>query len=67
MSLGVAMKFKLKFNLKETIKKYKRVLILARKPTKDELRRISRICFIGFFVMGLISFVFYMISAIFGG
>ncbi|MBD3155103.1 MAG: protein translocase SEC61 complex subunit gamma [Candidatus Aenigmarchaeota archaeon] len=60
------MKINLKFNLKETIQKYKRVLILARKPTMDELKKISRICFMGFFVMGFISFVFYMVSAIFG-
>jgi len=59
-------KLSLNFNLKETVQKYKRVLILARKPTMDELRSISRICFIGFFVMGFISFVFYMISAVFG-
>jgi protein translocase SEC61 complex gamma subunit len=59
-------KLSLNFNLKETVQKYKRVLILARKPTMDELKRISRICFLGFFVMGLISFVFYMISAVFG-
>jgi len=61
------MKLKLNFNLKKTVQKYKRVIILARKPTMSELKKISRICFIGFFVMGSISFVFYMISAFFGG
>lgn len=60
------MKLKLNFNLKETIQKYKRVLILAKKPSMDELKRISRICFIGFFLIGSISFVFYMVSVIFG-
>jgi len=60
------MKFKLNFNLKETVKKYKRVLILAKKPSMNELKRISRICLMGFFVIGLISFVFYMVSALIG-
>ncbi len=60
------MKLKLNFNLKETIQKYKRVLILAKKPSMDELKRISRICFIGFFLIGSISFVFYIVSVIFG-
>ena len=60
------MKFNLNFNLKETVKKYKRVLILAKKPNMDELKRISRICLMAFFVIGLISFVFYMVSALVG-
>ncbi len=60
------MKFKLNLNVKDTVKKYKRVLILARKPTMAELKKISRICLMSFFIMGLISFVFYMVSVIFG-
>ena len=60
------MKFKLNFNLKDTLNTYKRVLILAKKPSMSELKRISKICFSGFLVIGLISFVFYMISAIIG-
>ena len=57
---------KFKFNLKETLKKYRRVLILARKPTKEELIKTSRICGIGFLVMGFMGFVFYIVSVIFG-
>jgi protein translocase SEC61 complex gamma subunit len=60
------MKLKLKFNLKETLQRYRRVLILAKKPTFAELKRISKICFMGFFFMGSISFVFYIVSVIFG-
>ena len=60
------MKLKLNFNLKETIQKYRRVLILAKKPNIAELKRISKICFISFFIMGSISFVFYIVSVIFG-
>jgi len=61
------MKLKLNFNLKETLQQYKRVLILAKKPSMAELKRISRICFTGFFLLGSISFVFYLVSVIFGG
>jgi protein translocase SEC61 complex gamma subunit len=57
---------KIKFNLKETVGRYRRTLILARKPTRDELRKTSKICGIGFLVMGLMGFVFYMISIILG-
>ncbi len=60
------MRLKLNFNLRETVQKYRRVLILAKKPSMDELKKISRVCFIGFFLIGSISFVFYMVSAIFG-
>ncbi len=57
---------KIKFNLKETLVRYKRVLILARKPDKQELKKTSKICAIGFLIIGLIGFIFYIISA-FGG
>jgi len=59
-------KLKLNFNLKETIQNYKRILILARKPTMDEVKKISKICLISFLVMGSVSFLFYMISVMFG-
>ena len=60
------MKFKFNFNPKETFAKYRRVIILARKPSKEELIRTSRICGIGFLVVGLMGFVFYMVSIILG-
>ncbi len=56
----------MKINIKETLSRYKRVLILARKPDKKELKETARICGIGFMIMGLIGFVFYLIS-VFGG
>ncbi len=56
----------MKINIKETLKRYKRVLILARKPDKKELKETARICGIGFVIMGMIGFIIYLIS-VFGG
>ena len=56
----------MKLNIRETLRRYKRTLILARKPDKKELKETVRICGIGFFIMGLIGFVFYLISIIGG-
>jgi len=56
----------MKINIKETLTRYKRVLILARKPDKKELKETARICGIGFVIMGLIGFIIYLIS-VFGG
>ena len=55
------------FNIMETLRKYKRVLIVARRPEMDELKETSKICGTGFFVIGIIGFVFYLISIVLGG
>ncbi|MEM5793326.1 MAG: protein translocase SEC61 complex subunit gamma [Candidatus Aenigmatarchaeota archaeon] len=60
------MKIKLNLNIKERLQQYKRILILARKPTKGEIKRVSKICLISFLIMGSISFIFYLISVVFG-
>lgn len=68
--------FFMKINIKENLKKinirgnlikYRRVLQIATKPTKDELKKTSRICGIGFIVMGLAGFIFYVMSVLGGG
>ena len=56
----------MKINLKERLSRYRRVLILARKPDKKELKETARICGMGFMLMGLIGFIIYLIS-ILGG
>lgn len=56
----------MKINIKETLTRYRRVLILARKPDKKELKETARICGIGFVIMGMIGFIIYLIS-VFGG
>lgn len=56
----------MRLNIKETLKRYRRVLVLARKPDKKELKETARICGIGFMIMGLMGFIFYLAS-VFGG
>ena len=53
-------------NLKEKIKNYIRVLSIARKPEKDEFITTLRICLIGIGVIGVIGFIFYLISVFLG-
>jgi protein transport protein SEC61 subunit gamma-like protein len=56
----------MKINIRETLTRYKRVLMIARKPDKDELKETARVCGIGILLIGLIGFIFYIIS-VFGG
>jgi len=56
----------MKINIKETLTKYKRVLLVARKPDMEELKETARICGIGFIIMGVIGFLFYVISVLGG-
>ncbi len=57
---------KMKINIKETLKRYRRVLIVARKPDKEELKKTTKICGLGFVLIGLIGFIFYIISVLGG-
>jgi len=57
----------MKINIRETLKKYKRVLMIARKPDMKELKETSRICGLGFLIIGIIGFIFYLISVLGGG
>lgn len=54
-------------NIGETIKKYVNILKIARKPTKQDLKKVLRTVLYGFIVIGTVGFIFYMISAIAGG
>jgi protein translocase SEC61 complex gamma subunit len=56
----------MKINIRETLTRYKRVLLVARKPDADELKETARICGIGFIIMGIIGFIFYVISVLGG-
>jgi len=53
--------------IKEVLASYKRVLIIARKPDKEELVRTAKICLIGMGLIGLIGFVIYSFSILFLG
>ncbi len=52
--------------LRESIKRYLNILVVARKPTKKELKNVLRAVLYGFIVIGSIGFIFYMISVILG-
>ncbi len=54
-------------NIKETIRRYVNILKIARKPTKKELANVLRTVLYGFIAIGIIGFIFYMISVIAGG
>ena len=58
---------KLKFNLRlgERLANYRRVIRIAKKPTKEDFAESSRICLIGMAVIGLIGFAIYIVSVLF--
>jgi protein transport protein SEC61 subunit gamma-like protein len=47
-------------DLKSTIRKYARVLQIARKPGKDEFVSSSKICALGIAIIGLVGFVIFL-------
>lgn len=57
--------FVLKFNLKETIDNYIRVLKISRKPTMDEFKQTSKVSAIGIAIIGIIGFIFFALSVLF--
>ena len=47
-------------DIKSTIRKYSRVLQIARKPGKDEFVSSSKICALGITVIGVVGFVIFL-------
>ncbi len=47
-------------NFGEKLREYRRVLIVARKPTKDEFVSATKICAAGIAFIGAIGFVIFM-------
>ncbi len=39
------------------LEEYKRVLKIARKPTKEEILRASKVSFLGILIVGVIGFI----------
>lgn len=46
--------------LKDMWREYKRVLIISRKPDKEEFVRSSKICILGIFGIGAIGFAIFL-------
>ena len=56
--------------LKDSIRNWRRVLQVARKPNKDEFMSTSKICALGLVLIGIIGFVIFVIAIVscsFGG
>jgi protein transport protein SEC61 subunit gamma-like protein len=54
------------FSITEKLKEYKRVLQVARKPTKDEFIMSGKICSIGIVIIGITGFVMFLLFVILG-
>lgn len=56
----------MEFNIRELIRKYRRVLQIARKPGKDEFVSTSKICALGVFVIGFVGFAIFLVFVLLG-
>ncbi len=56
----------MEFNIREIIRKYRRVLQVARKPGKDEFVSTSKICALGVLVIGFVGFAIFLIFILLG-
>jgi len=54
------------FSIKDTLRRYRRVMQIARKPSKDEYLGTSKICAIGIAIIGLIGFGIFMAFVLLG-
>jgi protein transport protein SEC61 subunit gamma and related proteins len=52
----------MKFNIKETLDGYIRVLKISSKPDFEEYSESAKVCLIGILVVGVIGFVVYLVS-----
>jgi len=53
--------------IKEILENYKRVLMIAKKPDKEEFILTAKICAIGIIGIGIIGFLIYLLSILFIG
>jgi len=53
-------------DIKSTLRKYSRVLQIARKPGKDEFVSSSKICALGIVVIGLVGFAIFLVFILTG-
>jgi len=53
-------------DLKETFRRYMRVLHVARKPSKDEFLTTGKMSALGIFIIGIIGFVIFLTFALSG-
>ena len=56
----------MKIDIKSKILEWKRILQVARKPSRDEFVLSTKICTLGIVVIGVIGFAMYLAFAIIG-
>ena len=54
----------MKFNIKEKLSSYKRILQVAKKPGFEDFSDTIRIVGIGFLVLGIIGFLIYLAATL---
>jgi protein transport protein SEC61 subunit gamma-like protein len=54
------------FSIKDIIRKYIRVMQVARKPSKDEFVSTTKICALGVLVIGLVGFAVFIAFILLG-
>lgn len=52
--------------MREALRRYRRVLQIARKPSKDEYLGATKVCALGIIVIGLVGFVIFLITVLLG-
>jgi protein transport protein SEC61 subunit gamma-like protein len=53
---------KLDINIKRKLEDYRRVLQIAKKPSREDYIDTARICAIGLVIIGVMGFLMYLIS-----
>lgn len=56
----------MQLKIRETIRKYVRVLKVCKRPTKADFLDTVRVTLIGVAIIGIIGFIFYLISVFIG-
>jgi len=54
------------FEIRERLRQYRRVLQIARKPTKEEFTSSGKICSLGMLIIGLSGFLVFLIFMVLG-
>lgn len=54
-------------NIKEILRKYRRILQISRKPGKEEFLTSTKICALGIALIGIIGFVIFLIATLLPG
>ena len=52
------------FSIKETLENFKRILVISKKPSREEFIQTAKICAAGIALIGGIGFVMFVISIV---